>query len=662
MTAAGLLAQLVHRAFPFHFTADPDGRFIQVGAGLSRLCPAARPGACVEDVLGVRTPQGFRLTEPGRRDSGSVELTSEAVPELLLRGQVTVLDDVLWFLGSPWVADLAALGRLGLSSADFDAHDSVPDRLFKQERRLAAEPPDLALRLDANGLLLEVRPAREGEMATADERLVGLTGLSAYEAFPWLAADLPGAVERALVGTKVQELTAKVDTDGQLRHYEVRVVGAAQDEVLVLVRDVSEGRNLQEQLRHRAFHDPLTGLANRSLFADRIEHALAGIGRAAAAPVLLLIDLDDFKAVNDVHGHLIGDELLTTVGQRLAAVVRPQDTVARLGGDEFAVLLHDGGRAEGERVATRLLDSLRRPVRMLDRVLQTSASIGVVGANRDDDLTSLFRHGDMALYAAKQAGRKQFRVFDDDLRQRGRDRRSLQVDLREAIQHGELTLHYQPIRDLESGTTYGWEALMRWQHPHLGLLSPDVFLRIAEDIGAMDVLAERMLRRATHDSHRLGALVHVNLSPSQLSEPSIVEVVADALDGAGLPGSRLVLALTETALRQGDDVLATMQALRELGVGLSLDDFGVGFSSLSRLHTLPFTEVKIDRSFVTGLGEAGRDAIAKAVAGVIVNLGGELGLTVVAEGVETELQAAQLRGIGCRLGQGFHLGRPAAAP
>jgi len=647
-------------------------------------------GARVQDVLQVRSPRGLVLAGPDRGSTGLVLLTVRtAGAELVLRGELTGDGELLWFLGSPWVTDLAELAPLGLTLADFAAHDPVTDLLLlvqaqrsaqrdveqlvermraaaaeqvrsrEQEERLAAELralPDLALRLDAGGTLLALRPAREGGLAGADERLVGC---SAYDAFPWLAADLPAVLERALGAADVQELAARIEADGQVQHYEVRVVGAGPDEAVVLVRDVSERRALQDQLRHRAFHDPLTGLANRALLADRIDHALTRIAREATSPVLLLIDLDGFKAVNDLHGHLVGDELLTAVGQRLAALVRPEDTVARLGGDEFAVLLDDGGRAEGERVAARLLDSLSRPVHTSGAVLSTSASVGLVCAGGEDDLTTLFRHADMALYAAKQAGKHRCSSFDDEMRQRVQDQRSLELDLRAAIVDGQLLLHYQPIRDLVTGAVFGWEALVRWQHPELGLLVPEVFLRLAEDMGAMELLAVRALRRATLDAHRLGGLVHVNLSPAQLAEPAIVDVVAAALRDARLPGGRLVLEVTEAAMQRGSEAaVTTLLALRDLGVGLSLDDFGVGHSSLSRLHALPFTEIKVDRSFVAGLGDPRRSAIAATV----IDLGTRMGLTVVAEGVETEQQASELRELGCRLGQGFHLGRPEAAP
>jgi diguanylate cyclase (GGDEF)-like protein len=493
-------------------------------------------------------------------------------------------------------------------------------------------------------------------MATTSREL---TGRSAYEAFPWLAGELPGAVARALEGHHVQQLTVRADGTGQARHYEVRVVRSEADQVLVLVRDVSEVRVMQEQLQHRAFHDPLTGLANRSLFADRVDHALSSMVRAGASPTLLLVDLDGFKHVNDVHGHLVGDAVLSAVARRLSGTVRPQDTVARLGGDEFAVLVDDGGLEAGEQLARRLLDRVGRPVRAGDVVTSVSASIGVVCAQPDDDLVSLLRHGDTALYAAKAAGKNRTTTYDDAMRRRAQDRTTLESDLRTALDEDELRVHYQPIRDLGTGALYGWEALVRWAHPALGLLAPEVFLPLAEEMGLMPQVTGHVLRRAAADAGRLGGLMHVNLSPSQLVEPALVGLVDQVLRSHRLPGGRLVLELVESALTSDpDEASAAMQLLRELDVGLSLDDFGTGFSSLSRLHALPFTELKLDRSFLTSLGEQGRDAVAEAV----LSLGGALGLTVVAEGIESQSQAERLRQLGCRFVPGFYLGRPSDVP
>lgn len=688
---AGLPARLVRRAFPFHFAVDADARLCAVGPSLARMCPAAVVGAPVEQAVTATSPRGLSLSPPDPLEAGLVLLTVRThAGELLLRGELVADGDLLWFLGSPWLTDLAALEALGLTLADFAVNDPVIDLLLllqaqrsaqadveelvermqaaataqtraaEQERRLAAElhaVPDLALRVASDGTLLAVRPAHDGDMAVAGAEL---TGRSAYDAFPWLAHGLPDALAQALADGQVQQLTARTARNGDPRHYEVRVVRAEDEEALVLVRDVSEVRAMQEQLHHRAFHDPLTGLANRALFADRVEHALAGAARSSDRPTLLLLDLDDFKQVNDSYGHPAGDAVLATVAQRLLGTVRPQDTVARLGGDEFAVLLDDGGIEEGERLAHRLLSSVRMPVAAGTVVASVGASVGVVCAQPGDDLVSLLRHGDAALYVAKTAGKGRCAVYDDRLRREVQERTTLEADLRDALRDGDqLPLHYQPIRHLGTGAVYGWEALLRWRHPRLGLLLPEAFLPLVDELGLVDRLTAHVLDRAVAAARRLGGLMHVNLSPAQLVAPTLAQDVQRALDRARLPGRQLVLELVETALiGDAQEAVAAMQRVRALDVGMSLDDFGTGFSSLARLHALPFTELKLDRSFLASLRPDGRDAVAEA----ILSLGGALGLTVVAEGVESQAQAERLRGLGCRYGQGFHLGRPVEAP
>jgi diguanylate cyclase (GGDEF)-like protein len=446
-----------------------------------------------------------------------------------------------------------------------------------------------------------------------------------------------------------------------------------------------------ERLGHQALHDPLTGLPNRTLFLDRLEHALARrppsaeLGRegddARAEPgrgadvAVVLIDLDDFKAVNDTFGHAAGDHLLTVAARRFREVVRPHDTLSRLGGDEF-VLLFDPvpDEAAALRLAHRLHGACAEPVVVGGSTLPLSASVGVTwtGGTPPEARTAagLLSEADAALYGAKEGGRGRVQLFDEGLRRSTRRRRELEAELEDALARDEFRLHYQPVRRVGDLRTAGVEALVRWQHPERGLLAPGQFIPTAERTGLLVALGEWVLRtacrwaasdqRAWPPSPGAAPWVSVNVSPRQLDDPRLPVSVADVLAETGLPPARLALELTESAILAGDDDHHTaLSRLRDTGVHLFLDDFGTGYSSLTHLTQLPIQAVKIDRSFVAGLPHDRRDA---AVVHSLVSLGGELGLDVVAEGVETAQQLDALRAMGCPAVQGFLLDRPLAEP
>jgi diguanylate cyclase (GGDEF)-like protein len=439
------------------------------------------------------------------------------------------------------------------------------------------------------------------------------------------------------------------------------------DGLVLNARDVTERTTLESELAHRAFHDSLTELPNRALLHDRLGHALARGARSSLATAVLFIDLDNFKVINDSLGHQAGDRLLVTVAQRLRAAVRPGDTAARLGGDEFTVLLEDlSDSADAMNVAQRFLQQLRVPMNLDGHSVVVSASIGIAisdGANAilADDL---LRQADIALYAAKGRGRDQFALFESSMSQLPLERLELELDLRKGLQRGEFRVYYQSIVELTSGRITGVEALVRWNHPRDGLVSPDRFIPVAEQSGLIVPLGRWVLREACQQAQtwRLQhpdqppLVVSVNLSARQFQHAGLIEDVAEALRDSGLSPHLLKLEITESAaMEAGIGTIQVLQALKGLGVLLAIDDFGTGYSSLAYLKRFPVDTLKVDRSFVSGMGQNPHDS---AIVQSVITLARTLSLSVTAEGIETVGQLEELRGLACDEGQGFLFARP----
>ena len=462
---------------------------------------------------------------------------------------------------------------------------------------------------------------------------------------------------------------------GEWRHLEVHVTDLRDDRqirgVVFNARDISERVRLEEQLTQQAFHDGLTGLANRALFRDRLEQALARSERSLGILAVLLVDLDGFKQVNDSLGHDAGDQLLQAVAERFAAEIRPADTLARLGGDEFAVLVDGAHESHAIAVAGRLLNALAEPIWIAGRELSVGASIGIAlhpgGPGRSEELV---RHADVAMYAAKEAGRGRFELFHYDMARELGELLGLEHELRLGLQRDEFTLHYQPEVDLENGDVVGVEALVRWNSPRRGLVPPDRFIPVAETTGLILGLGEFVLRAACDQAARWrtdGVLperfvMWVNLSGKQLSAGGISRTVKAALEDSGLPAACLGLEVTETALVQegasGERARGELQVLHDQGVRIAIDDFGTGFSSLGQLRRFPVDMIKVDRSFVQGVESEAKDA---AITANLVTLAHALGVLAVAEGIESNGQLASLRGLGCDLAQGYLFARPLPA-
>jgi diguanylate cyclase (GGDEF)-like protein/PAS domain S-box-containing protein len=437
--------------------------------------------------------------------------------------------------------------------------------------------------------------------------------------------------------------------------------------LVVSLHDLSERKRYEAHIQHLANHDALTGLANRTLLRDRVAQAIAHARRTGSCVALMFIDLDQFKLVNDSWGHAFGDKLLLEVGNRLQGAVRDGDTVARLGGDEFVIVLVDLAQPGDTAVVSRkIADALARPVRFGGRELRVTASMGIsLFPNDGDDLDALLQCADAAMYRAKDEGRNTFQYYSAEMGMRARARAETEAGLRRALEHEELRLHYQPQLDLATGDITGFEALLRWEDPGRGLVSPAAFIPVAEESGLIVPIGHWALRAACREVAGWTAAGHgamklaVNLSARQFWQGSVLQSVRAALEESGLPPAQLELEITESVVaRDLDKVMRTLEQLRRMGVSVAIDDFGTGYSSLGYLRSLPIQKLKIDRSFVQGIPE---DREATALVGEIVRLAHVLSLTAVAEGVETQAQAAYLRAAGCEAMQGFLFSRPLPA-
>jgi diguanylate cyclase (GGDEF)-like protein len=432
------------------------------------------------------------------------------------------------------------------------------------------------------------------------------------------------------------------------------------------LRDVSERKKFEVQLARQALHDRLTALPNRVLMRDRLENALARTLRHRSTVALLILDVDRFKVVNDSLGHEGGDLLLVAVAERLAKLLRPGDTLARMGGDEFALLCEDvSGRDEASETAARVVAAMDAPFHVQATDVALTVSVGVAVASGNAIVADLLlRDADVAMYRAKQRGRDRYEVFDEAMRSQAVDRLSVENDLRRAIRQGQLRLVYQPIVHIDTGRIAGFEALVRWQHPERGLLSPADFIPPAEETGLIVplgqcVLGEACLQAAAWQRRRgpdQPLRMSVNVSAKQLQHPGWAAEVAGTLADTGLEPSYLVLELTESVLMEDPEATsARLEELRRLGVRIAIDDFGTGYSSLGYLRRLPVDVLKIDKSFIDGVALGPHES---ALARAVVKLARTLGLDAVAEGVSDRRQLAELRRLRCPYGQGYHFARP----
>jgi diguanylate cyclase (GGDEF)-like protein/PAS domain S-box-containing protein len=435
--------------------------------------------------------------------------------------------------------------------------------------------------------------------------------------------------------------------------------------IVINSRDVTERKEMESRLLEQALLDPLTQLGNRRLLSDRLSHALARRARRSSDVALLLLDLDHFKFVNDTLGHANGDVLLVAVAARLRGALRSEDTIARLGGDEFAVLLEDLERAdEADATAERIQRALEQPFLLAEREVFVRASIGIAWATDGQSVDDLLTDADVAMYSAKSAGRGCTERYSSEMRASVAERLEVEADLRHALQRDELDLHYQPVIHLETGRIVGAEALIRWRHPVKGVMLPLRFIPVAEESELIVSIGQFVLKQAARDAARFRACapdattlrVAVNLSARHFLSPHLVQEVSAVLANEAIPGSALAIELTETVLADNEAVIAErLQSLRDLGVCIALDDFGTGYSSLNYVRRFPIDILKVDKSFVSGVGhDSSNDGVTRA----IVSIGRSLSLRTVAEGVETIEQMHRLRDLGCLLAQGYLFSPP----
>ena len=535
----------------------------------------------------------------------------------------------------------------------------------------------------ADDAIVSIRP--DGTIATWNDGAAAMYGIGAAEAIgaslgrlsPKDRGDeLPNLLKTVMAGNSVERHeTVQVTADGtpidvSLTFSPIRT-GDELGGVSLIARDISDRKRLESELAHQALHDSLTDLPNRALFQDRLRESLhrqPDTERPVTGKhAVLFVDLDDFKVINDTLGHRAGDQLLIGVADRIRAVLRTGDTAARLGGDEFTILIENvSGLPAAERAAERLLESLRRPFELDGHQIVITASIGIaVGLAATDDPDELLRSADIALYEAKGLGKGRHAAFRETMQVQAWRRLEIEVELRRAIAGDELRVHYQPIVDLKSGHIREVEALVRWQHPERGLIQPSEFIAVAEQTGLIEQLGEFVLETACRQLAEWDRLVpatadaaltiSVNVAARQLAQSGFDATVARTLARNRLGGDRLKLEITENATVEGEAAIRTLRALRELGVRIAIDDFGTGYSSLGSFRELPIDGIKIDRTFVGGLG---REREASAIVSAAIAFAHALDLEVTGEGIETVSQLERLTELGCVLGQGFLFAHP----
>ncbi|MFH6600115.1 EAL domain-containing protein [Ectopseudomonas khazarica] len=524
---------------------------------------------------------------------------------------------------------------------------------------------------------LIVRNPQSGEILLANpqaERLFGCSAQAMVGQHP--QACLAAGIARYIEEQTEQGIRAKtgylreqsLETPLGLRTLRTRVAlsngGANQASyVLMIAEDVTDELAAHAQIHHMAHHDALTGLANRTLFAERLQEALAESAVERSLVGVLCLDLDNFKNINDALGHAFGDRLLRALATRLKGTLRDQDTLARLGGDEFAIVLRNLDCPESaHRTAQRLIDVVAPSFMIDDHSFSVGLSVGVaIAPNDHQSADQLLRYADLALYEAKRNGRNRFEYFQPELDAAARRRRTMEMDLRTALHLGQLQLHYQPIIDQQHGQISGYEALMRWHHPLNGLVMPMDFIPLAEETGLIHEVGARALNLACQEaaSWNTEQTVAVNLSPVQFRNPELVRIVALALQDSALEPRRLELEITESVLLDNSDGnIETLKRLKALGVNIALDDFGTGYSSLSYLRSFAFDRIKIDKSFINDMVDSPE---AMSIVRAITGMSSSLQIKTTAEGVETEEQLRQLQAQGCSHFQGFLFGHPQPA-
>jgi diguanylate cyclase (GGDEF)-like protein/PAS domain S-box-containing protein len=548
---------------------------------------------------------------------------------------------------------------------DITERKEAEGRLKASEAELRAlfeAMDDVVFEIDVRGRYLKIAPTNPSLLYRPREDLLGKT---LHEVLPAeKAEELHSHIRRSLESRKTEKVEYSLLIEGREVWFEGTITPLSEESVVFVGRDITERKVLEEQLAYQALHDPLTELPNRILFTDRLRQALSRAKRRHQGIAIMFMDLDNFKVVNDSLGHQTGDRLLKLVSKRISDLLRPEDTVARLGGDEFVFLLEDTDAAGASYVAERILEELRAPFTLGRRQFFVTASLGItVGEGNEKHAAELLRDADLAMYRAKHSGKARYAVFEETMNARALERLELEHGLRRAVERNEFVVHYQPEVALATGKVVGFEALVRWDHPERGLLPPEQFVPLAEETGLIVPIGEVVLEEACRQAKEWHQqrpsdppAMCVNLSARQFREPGLADTVARIIDEAKLDPRHLFLEITEsTVMSDASATAATLEELHNLGVRAIIDDFGTGYSSLSYLERFPVDYVKIDRSFVGGIGKHSR---AETLGSAIISLAHTLGLKVIAEGVETEEQFDHLRELGCDLAQGHFFASP----
>ena len=613
-----------------------------IGQNISRIVPDDRMTELTSLIKQVATGESVSrvTTQRRRRDGELLDISLSLSPVRNSAGEVVSVAGI--------ARDITAETRAAEAIADSEASFRL---LF------SANPQPMWVYEASTFRFLEVNEAAVRHYGYSREQFLAMTILDIRppeDIERMRAAAASEQVARESTGWR-HRLADGRDIDVDISSH--RLLFAGRDAVLVAALDITDRNALETQLRHQAFHDSLTGLSNRALFYDRVEHAL-GRRDEAPGPVVLLLDLDRFKLVNDSLGHHVGDELLVAVAHRLQDAVRSGDTVARLGGDEFAILLEQCAPSRAERHATRLLDAVAQPLELSAQLVDVTGSIGIAAGDPGLSAGELLRNADMAMYRAKAAGGGCFRMFEPEMHVDAMRELEVTAALRAAIDDERFVLHYQPVVNACDGTVAAMEALVRWRRDDHTLVPPGDFIPALEASGLIVGLGEWILRRACTDAMTWPAHLHVNvnLSARQLLDDDLVPQVSRALEESGLAPERLMLEITESVLMHTEGSLQRLAELHALGVGLAIDDFGTGYSSLSYLRAFRVDELKIDRSFIDTITD---DEAAVSLVATIIQLARSLSLTTVAEGVETRQQYELLRELGCDRLQGYFFARPA---
>jgi diguanylate cyclase (GGDEF)-like protein/PAS domain S-box-containing protein len=628
---------------------DADGRYIlwnkKYSEIYSRSSDLFKPGVRLQDTIRIGVARGDYPEAIGREEEWLAERLAklyqpgERHEQLLADGRCILIEERL-------TEDGGIIG-LRIDISELKQREASFRLLFDSN-----PIPMIVCALEGERILgvNDAAVAHYGYGRAEFEKL-SIRQIQAFESEPPWVQDRSSDEQAARTWKHVRSDGTLID----LAIYSRQLTYGEKPAVLLALMDITERKRAEARLTYMAQHDTLTALPNRNLLRQRMDEILVHARRSSDKAAVLVLGIDNFKAVNDTLGHGVGDKLLRAVAKRLRSMLREDDMLARLNSDEFTVVQSGLARPEDAvLLAKRLLEAVGEPYLLDDHSVVIGASIGIAMAPGDgDESEKLLKNADMALSRAKNDSRGTFSFFEAGMDARAQARRKIEADLREAIQNDVLRPHYQPLVDLSTGRIAGLEALVRWPHAERGMISPEEFIPIAEETGLINELGGLMLRRACMDAALWpdNARVAVNLSPAQFRAGNLLSVVMDALKQSGLPAKRLELEITETLLlEKSDHVLATLHALRALGVRISMDDFGTGYSSLSYLRSFPFDKIKIDQSFVRDLA-ANRDA--QAIVRSIISLGIGLGVTITAEGVETEAELGCLRAEGCHEGQGF---------